>query len=530
MTPDTSIYEYARQGLALSGDKAALWFYGGSMTYKELFCRIDHVADHLAALGVGPGTVVTIHLPNCPQAVMAVYAVAKLGGVCNMVHPQEPLEALRKNMEFTESRILITGGHLAECGQADFAERLIFARLDAHMGLGFALAFRMKSRAKQPAGAISFESLEGPAPVRARIPEQASLAEKCAVYLHSSGTTGSPKTVMHCHRALNCWVENAAAFFPGRDLTGKTLLAVLPLFHGSGLVMNVHQMLSCGGRLALMARWDSREAVRQIKRERIEILTGVPALFRSLLDEKGFSGARIRQIEDCFVSGDYVGQELKREFDSRIDGKRHLFEGYGMTETVTACFSNGAEHDRFSSSGYPLNNCEIAVLGGDGAPRKTGTGELLVSTDTMMQGYLKDAAGTRAAFFPWEGRLWLRTGDCGSIDGDGYVYFQERLKNTIIHKGYNIFPHQVEEAIRTLAEVREVCVVGVPDKIRATQKVRACVVLCEGMEPERAGSIIRRACVRALPGYAVPKEILFLRALPRNQMSKIDREALERLP
>lgn len=530
MTPDTSIYEYARQGLSMSRENPALWFYGKGMTYGELFRRIDHAADHLAALGVRRGTVVTIHLPNCPQAVMAVYAVAKLGGVCNMVHPQVPLEGLRENMAFTGSQILITGDRFSQCGEADFAEKLIFVSLAAHMGAGYGLAYRLKNGVKWPERAVSFEKLEQPAPVIAQVPEQSELAGECAVFLHSSGTTGSPKTVMHCHRALNCWVENAKRFFQGRSLCGETVLAALPLFHGSGLVMNVHQLLCGGGQLVLMARWSSREAVRLIKRRRITILTGVPALFQSLLSEPGFSGHRIRQIGDCFVSGDHVGDELKRDFDARVDGKRHLFEGYGMTETVTACFSNGREHDRLSSSGYPLENCEIAVLSEDGVCRRTGAGELLVSSNTMMMGYWKDPEGTEAAFFPWEGRRWLRTGDCGSIDEDGYVYFQERLKNTIIHNGYNIFPRQVEDAIRTLAEVREVCVVGVTDGVRRTQTVRACVVLCEGTEPKQAEGHILSACERVLPRYAVPKQFRYLRELPRNRMAKIDRKALEELP
>jgi acyl-CoA synthetase (AMP-forming)/AMP-acid ligase II len=128
MTTETSIYEYARQGLALSAEKTALWFYGRSMTYRELFDRIDNVADHLYTLGVRQGTVVTIHLPNCPQAVMAIYAVAKLGGICNLVHPLTPLNVLHDNMLFAESDVLITGSHFSEVSAVDFAKTVIYAR------------------------------------------------------------------------------------------------------------------------------------------------------------------------------------------------------------------------------------------------------------------------------------------------------------------------------------------------------------------------------------------------------------------
>lgn len=529
MTPNTSIYEYARQGLEFSDQQSALWFYGRNISYRELFRRIDCISAHLAALGVSRGTVVTIHLPNCPQSVAAVYAVARLGGVCSMVHPLVPLNGLRENMAAAKSRILITGDHFPQSGQADFAGKLIFARIGTRMGLLYGLGYRLKNQVRRPARAIPFESLERPGAPYGGIPVQKELADDCAVYLHSSGSTGMPKTVMHSHRALNCWVENAKNYFPGRDLTRDTLLAVLPMFHGSGLAMNVHQLLACGGRLALMAQWDAKGAVRIIKREKVTILTGVPALFQSLLNQPEFSGPGIRQIGDCFVSGDLVGEKLKTDFDRRIDGKRHLFEGYGMTETVTACFSNSREHDRLSASGYPLPGCEIAVIDGDGIPRRTGEGELLVCTNTMMLGYLNDPEGTQAAF-PWDGRNWLRTGDYGRIDGDGYVYFQARLKNTIIRKGYNIFPHQVEAAISSLEAVREVCVVGVPDKNLNTQMVRACVVLREGAQPEQVQPQLLSVCLQLLPRYAVPGEFRFLSELPRNRMSKIDRAALERMP
>lgn len=528
--PDTSIYEYAKQGLALSADKPAIWFYGKSMTYAKLFYRIDNVADHLAALGVGQGTVVTIHLPNCPQAAMAIYAVAKLGGICNMVHPQVPLEGLRENMTFTESNILITGDHFPQCGEVDFAGKMIFASLAAHMGTAYGLAYRLKNGVKRPHRALPFKKLERPTPIPADIPKQSSLAEKCAVYLHSSGTTETPKTVMHCHRALNCWEVDVDAYYEHEPQAGRVMYCALPLFHGAGLVLNMHHCMVSKMEQVMVARFSAPEAVQLIRRKKVEVMTGTPALYKKLLMEKRFCRKNAPKLEECFISGDTVPQELKVQFDLRLDpsGNKHfLYEGYGLTEAVTAVCSNGKRHYNPEASGYPLPGCRAAVLR-NGRVFAEGEGELLLDVNTRMMGYLgKDDMST---FFLNKGIQWLRTGDWGMVDKEGFVYCIDRIKNLIIHNGYNIFPSQVEDVICALAEVKEVCVVGVADEAQATQTVRACVVLCEDADPKQAENHILSACAQVLPRYAIPRQFRYLRELPRNRMAKIDRKALEELP
>lgn len=527
MTTDTSIYEYARQGLERSRDKLALWFYGKGMTYSALFSAIDNVADNLSALGVKQGSVVTIHLPNSPQAVMAFYAVAKLGGVCDMAHPLIPIEALASDMNFTGSRVLITGGQVDCRGAEHFAELVIQADMSFHMSAAYRLAYRLKGRTvHRGAKTIPFERLEAAAsPVNA--PKPGSLAENPAAYLHSSGTTGNPKTVVHSHRALNSWVESSIDFFKGKRLENQRLLAVLPVFHGSGLVLDMHQILCGGGELDIISQFQPKLALHFLKKRKITHMTGVPALYRRMLQLPGFCAKKLPALRECYVSGDRTGPELRREFAGRFGAQAALYEGYGMTETVTACCSNGLYHCKPDSSGYPLKGCAAAVLDGTGRVLPEGEGELLLSTNSMMMGYLKDPEATCAAFLTHGGRQWLRTGDWGRIDADGYVYFLERIKHTIIRKGYNIFPGQVEDAVCTVPEVMEACAVGMPDGDTGTQMVCVWVVLARESDRQKAEKAIRAACGRLLPPYAWPKEIRFLDKLPRNSMSKIDRTRLK---
>ena len=490
------------------------------MTYGELFEKIDNVADHLYSMGVREGTVVTIHLPNCPQAVIASYAVAKLGGICNMVHALIPTAGLIENMEFSESTILLTYQPIKIDGIS------VFADISNYMGAFFRTGYRLKNRPKLPAGMIDFCELECACPQKGIFPNPELLSEKCVAYFHSSGTTGDPKTVMHCHRAINNWVENAKVFFQKYSMEGESLLAVLPMFHASGFAMDMHQLISGKGTLVQIAQWDAKLAAKWIDKLGITYLTGVPKVYQTLLAVRSFSGSSLSQ---CYVSGDNVGEALKREWNQRVGKAQCMFEGYGMTEIVTACYSCGVNHDNLSASGFPLEPCEIAVLSAEGSVERTGTGEFLVSTNTMMLGYLKDKAATEVAFLRENGTSWFKTGDYGQIDNEGYVYFRERIKNTIIHNGYNIYPSALEVLTRQISGVEDACIVGI-NTDSGTQRIRAYVVPAAQENQAALIERLRAGWEERLPRFAIPYEIVFLEELPRNRMAKVDRKKLESMP
>lgn len=520
MTPETGIYAYAKHGLSLSADRPALWFYGKSITYRELFEKIDNTADHLYALGVREGTVVTIHLPNCPQAVIAIYAVAKLGGICNMVHAQTPAAALRENLAFTESDVLIT--YLPDCTEG--AKTAFYVDISHHMGFFYRIGYRAKSKTRRPENIPAFETLERPCPQKATAPEQDSLAEKCAVYFHSGGSTGRPKTILLAHSALNHCVLNVSDYFEMEDVT----LGALPLFHGFGFALDVHRSLYFGSPLVLLPRWSAKTAVKLIKTHKVTVINGVPAIFGSLLNEPSFCGKGISQISRCYVGGDTVDPTLIKEFDNRIDGEHHLFPGYGLTETTTANCVNAPIHYKQGSSGHPMRNTTFAVIDENGQMSHTGTGELVISSRALMMGYLKDPKATEETLFVHDGKRWTRTGDLVELDEDGFMFFKDRIKNIIIHNGYNIYPGQVEDVIRTVPAVKDVCVVGVFDGKLHTQSVRAAVILQTDAEREAAKEQIEQACLTVLPRYSMPKEIVFYDAFPKTAADKVDRKELSK--
>ena len=525
LTTETSIYEYARHGLDLHAKRTAIWFYGKRIRYDELFGMIDNVAEHLYGLGVREGTVVTVFLPNCPQAVMAVYAVAKLGGICSMVHPLFPVSVLQEMMLGTDSSFLICSDLL----KGDFppaAVQIVFASLNAFMGPAYKLAYTMKNHPGRPEGTIPFEGLTARgAECAAVFPEPASLGGKCVFFLHSSGTAGEPKTVMHSHRAVNSWEADADAYYGHPDQAGRSIYCVLPFFHGFGLVTGMHHAMVNKMEQIIVPRFSAAETVRLLHRKMVSVIIGTPALYEKLMAEKRFTGSYLPYLNECTVGGDRAGETLFEQFDRRLDpsGKnRFLFEGYGMTEVLSAVSYNNAHVAyRQGTAGKLLPGILARVRRGDKIS-ETGEGEILLSGNTMMLGYL-DA---EQPFLSFEGRDWLPTGDYGRLDAEGFISCQDRIKDIIIHNGYNVIPGRVELALAESPAVKEVCVTGEDKDRSSTQRIVAWLAAESGADREALREDLTELCRAELAPYEWPGQFRLLEKLPRTLMGKIDRKAL----
>lgn len=498
------------------------------MEYRHLVCKIDAVAEHLFGLGVRKGDAVTIHLPNCPQAVMAIYATAKLGAICDLVHPLMPEEGLAAHMEMTRSRVLITSDLPANRGIWAWKKTVIVARLAAHMRLPARVVYRLKNRWEVPAG-IPFETLEKTGSKGAVIPQQELLAEEPACYMHSSGTTGQAKIVVQSHASLNRYVVNTQEFLHGQDLSKSVTPSVLPFFHAAGLTMVMHQILCNKGLLVVLPRYTPESLLQVIRKKKVDILCAVPAVYEGLLSLPDFNAEKVPSLKQCYVFGDTVSPALKRNVDRRMapGGDRHIcYESYSFSEIAPGGSSEGPfTQQREGSAGVAMPGSRFALLRDGAFQNPPGEGELLLRTNTMMLGYLRREDDAEA-YWEHQGERWIRSGDYGRIDEDGYVYFLDRIKNVIIHKGYNIYPSEIETVIRKLDFVEDVCVVGTAAEDSSTENVRLCAVLKTGTDQGWAEEEILRVSREKLPRYALPQEVVFLQKIPRNAMNKIDRKGL----
>ena len=239
----------------------------------------------------------------------------------------------------------------------------------------------------------------------------------CAVYVHSSGTTGAPKTVMLGHYALNQWTADFNELFSS-PVEEQVCLSVAPFYHCMGLLAEVHRPLSSGATIVMLDRWETKRAIALIKQYAVSVLTGAPKLYNNLLASSEFVGEEIRQLKQCYVGGDTIPRSIIDAFDKRIGHGRHLFATYGLSETGCVTSALSPSNDKADASGYPIGNARFLVLQDDGKLAVEGEGELLISAKTLMLGYFHDDETTRGVFIENEGQVYVKTGDFGRIDRD----------------------------------------------------------------------------------------------------------------
>lgn len=526
--------------------KVALLYMGRNIRYGRLIREIDRAADMLAGEGITAGTPITICMPNIPECVVLFYAANKLGAVAHMVHPLAPEAALGKYIKSVGSTFLAVTDIFAQnyaglIGGGEIKTLLCSpaGMLGAVKRAAFAVANRSKVAPVRRIGGVLVYSRAIKRGAKAAIKSGAKAAIKSdenapAVYLHSGGTSGDPKTIILSSKAINALCEQGYDILGLSSLSqfhGGGMLAVLPMFHGFGLAMGVHVMLCHGGTDVLIPKFHTAETIKLIAKNKLNYLIGVPVLYEALLSKPKFSGKKLKNIRQAFVGGDYVPKNLMARFDERMrenGGTARLFEGYGLTETVTVCSVNKSQANRAGSVGKAVIGMEIAAFDGETKLPAGSEGELCVAGDELMTGYYGDESGD--VFFESGGKRFVRTGDLGHVDEDGYVFFHSRIKRVAKVNGVPVFPSEIEKLVMDCrAEVREACAVAVPDE-RTGAKIRLFAVLKSPAETGAAEE--ERALMdfieRELGGYSRPDRVVFVDGLPKTLVGKVDVNALLR--
>ena len=521
--------------------KIAFDFMGRSTTYRDMIENMHKCARSLSHLGEKPGDRVTIALPNCPQAIYSFYAVNMIGAIANMVHPL----AAENEMEFflneSESVVAITLDQFYSKFEAirenTKVQHIIIAsvkdELAPHIKAGYMLTEGRKiERIPFDAPIIfwkDFMKMEKACEGDYRVDMG---ADDTAVILYSGGTTGKTKGIMLSNLNFNSSAQQIIATNP-MFVPGDRMLAALPLFHGFGLGVCINAMLANGGRCVLVPRFTAKSYAKLIIKYRCNFIAGVPTLFEALLRLPTMQRANLSSLKGAFSGGDTLSNDLKRridEFFREHHAKIQVREGYGMTETVTACCLTPVNKHKVGSIGFPFPDtfAKIVKHGTEEVLPYGQEGEILLSGPSIMQGYLNDPEESAKVLKDHaDGRRWICTGDIGSMDEEGYLYFKGRIKRMIISSGYNVYPAQIEDILTAHPYVDQACVIGVPDSYRM-QAVKAYVVL----QPEiptsaQTKSNLMDYCRKNIAKYAMPKDIVFRHTLPKTLIGKIAYRELE---
>ena len=524
LAENASMYGAVLENISESTVRTAISYYGKKYSFEKVLFWIDRLADNLAAeYSIGKGKCVTLCMPNSPAALLFYYAANKLGAIVNLVHPFLPPEKLKESVRRTDSCLLLVYD-LYKCGSYDFGLPTMVSDSSYFMG-AVAKAYYKCTNKRTAFGYIPFEQyLKNRR--HPRVPAAEWGVDEPAVYLASGGTTGEPKIIVHNNLVFNKLCAKAEEFLSEPLQNYSALYNVLPIFHGFGLCINMHMCMLMRRTNIMCIKFNAKMSAKQIIRGKANILTGVPTMFVKLLGEKTFTQGDLSHIKDVYVGGDSVPQPLIDSFNAALEkGGSHarMYVGYGLTETVTVCLVNTLAHHRENSIGYPLSGTKVRIEK-EGAEAPVGeVGEILLQSDQFMLGYLHEQS---APFVTIDGEKWLKTGDYGYVDADGFLYFKQRIKNMIKVSGVPVYPSEIEEAAGSVAGVAKVCAVGIPDEVKG-QVVRLFVECRQGADRASAEREILEACRRRLIAYAVPKEIVFEDRLPVSLIGKIDRKVLE---
>ena len=522
-------------------NNVAFDFMGRSTTYKKMVEEIENCAKALKTIGVREGDHVTIALPNCPQAIYMFYAVNLVGAVCNMIHPL----SAEKEIEF-----YLNASHSVTAITLDqFYHK--FENIRQNTGIVNIIIASVKDELSKPvrAGYMLTEGrkirkIPKDAPV-IRWREFMAMSRHCfynykverksddpAVILYSGGTTGTTKGIVLTNKNFNALGQQVIATNP-MFRPGDKMLAAMPVFHGFGLGVCIHTMLSQGGRCILVPRFTAKSYARLIVKYRCNFIAGVPTLYEALLRLSTMDGADLSCLKGVFSGGDSLSIELKKKLDKFLyDHKAtiQVREGYGTTETVTACCLTPPTMFKEGSIGIPFPDTYIKIVepGTDRELPYGEEGEILLAGPTVMREYMDNPEETAQTLRTHaDGMTWVYTGDLGCMDDEGFVYFKGRAKRMIVTSGYNVYPGQIENILDAHEYVQMSCVIGVPDPYKM-QKVKAFVKLSpDAPKSEETKQELLNYCRKHIAKYAMPYDIEFRDELPKTLVGKVAYRVLE---
>ena len=536
-----SMYDKVAQIARKYPRNIAFDFMGKSTTYKTMLQEIDRCAKALRTIGVREGDKVTIAMPNCPQAIYMFYAVNRVGAIANMIHPLSAEKEIEFYLNESESVTAIT--------LDQFYHK--FERIRANTKVVNIIIASIKDALSKPikAGYMLTEGrkikrIPKDAPV-IRWKEFLRLSKACfypyaverksddpAVILYSGGTTGTTKGIVLTNKNFNALGQQVVAANP-IFRPGDKMLAAMPLFHGFGLGVCVHTMLSQGGRCILIPRFTAETYAKQITKYKCNFIAGVPTLYEALLRLDSMRDADLSCLKGVFSGGDSLSVELKKKFDKFLadhNATIQVREGYGTTETVTACCLTPSHMAKEGSIGLPFPDTYIKIVkpGTDEELPYGEEGEILLAGPTVMKEYMKHPDETAQTLrHHADGLTWVYTGDLGIMDEEGFIFFKGRAKRMIISSGYNVYPGQLENILDAHPAVQMSCVIGVPDPYKM-QKVKAFVKLAAGYQPtEETKQLLLSYCREQIAKYAMPYDIAFKDDMPKTLVGKVAYRVLE---
>ncbi|MGO1315545.1 MAG: long-chain-fatty-acid--CoA ligase [Cellulomonadaceae bacterium] len=529
--PTTSLIDMLDTSVAEGGDHPALEFFGRRTSYTELGDQVARAAEGLRTLGVRAGDRVAIVLPNCPQHVVAFYAVLRLGAVVVEHNPLYTSPELRHLFEDHGARVVVAWDKAV----AKLREFPADVRLDHIVSVNLLDAFppaqrlalslpvpalrRKRAALTAPApGTVTWKELLGHRPLVPAHPGPD--VHDLAAIQYTSGTTGQPKGAMLSHFNLYSNALQGEAWMHGAEYRKEIFYAILPMFHAFGMTLYLTYGIRKQAMLVLFPMFDPDLVLTAMKKSPATVYCAVPPIYERTANAAKERGVSLASCRFCISGAMNLPDHVVELWESLTSGL--LVEGYGMTEASPVALGNPFYPTRRTGTiGVPFPSTLMKVVDTDDPSVEVAQGEpgeLLLQGPQVFGGYWNNPEETAKTLLPGG---WLRTGDIVTVDPDGFTTIVDRAKELIITGGFNVSPSEVEAVLRKHPSVADAAVVGKPLE-RGGEMVVAAVELAPGAELDEQA--LRDFCRQSLAAYKVPKRVVAVTTLPKSMLGKILRK------
>jgi fatty-acyl-CoA synthase len=527
--PQTTLWYNVEVAAARYPGKPATLFYDSELTYAQFKHHAERLGGFLQQrCGVRKGDRVLLDMQNSPQFMLAYYAILRADAVVVPVSPMNVTQELEHYLANSGATTAVIGQELYPQFKPLMGKPLTHAvvatysdYLDGRTELKIPPVISAPRGQILDPGVVSWNDAlaAGYAPGA----PGAAAGDLCAI-LYTSGTTGKPKGCMHTHATVMFTAVGGAVW--EAMSADAVVLATAPLFHVTGMQHSMNAPLFAGATIALLPRWDAEAAAYMIERYRCTHWANVPTMVVDLLANPATAERDLSSLQNVFGGGASMPEAVAQKLHD-LCGIQYM-EAYGMTETISQTHMNPPGYLRKQCLGIPTFDTESLVVDPDTLqPARTGQpGEIVSHGPQLFKGYWNDDDATRATLIDIDGKRFLRTGDLGYIDADGYFYIADRLKRMINASGYKVWPAELEMVLYQHPDITEVAVVSAPDARRG-ETVKAYVVL----RPDAIGRVTAEQLIEwsrgRLAAYKVPRLVEFVDALPRSATGKIQWRALQ---
>lgn len=536
--PECTIYDYLWESNKEHLDNVALDYFGYKIPYRKMFEEINKVAQAFANLGIKENDTIIIAAVTIPEVIYAFYALNQLGAISNMVDPRTSERGIQKYILESKARYILTLDILAEKIQGAIRDTSIekmitVSATNSFVGVRGIIFDIVNTKSHNVKNVLPWKKFINN---RNKVVEKSSYRKnKCCVIVHTGGTTGSPKGVMLTDDNLNAMVINAKASEGDYEI-GNKFLNIMPPFIAYGLVNGIHMILSCGMENILIPQFNPDKFDKLLIKYHPTHILGVPTHYAKLFESKRLKNKDLSFLKIVGVGGDSLSVEMEK----RIEEYLHMHganitvaTGYGMTEVSAAACGFHKNAYKVGSVGIPFLNTIIRITNIETLEEQSYNeqGEIWISSPTAMLGYDNNEEETkRVVYTDANGVKWIRSGDIGHMDEQGFLYIDGRIKRIIIrHDGFKVFPTQIENVIATCPEVKTCCAIGRADKDHSQGKLPVVYITLsrEKKDKMKLKEELSSLCKQMLPEYMQPIDFVFIDKMPLTANGKVDFHELE---